>query len=88
MYMPKCSIWALRMEQLDERCRASRVQTHQLRPLGGAQAEEAALELQLGELQRAMHAMTEDPINRSRLYLTDEEVRAPIPWKILANPKI
>ena len=38
------------------------------------QAEEAALELQLGELQRAMHAMTDDPANRCRLYLTDREV--------------
>lgn len=26
-----------------------------------------------------MHAMTEDPANRSRLYLTDREVRAPFP---------
>lgn len=33
------------------------------------------MESQLVELQRAMHAMTEDPANRSRLYLTDEEVR-------------
>ena len=39
------------------------------------QAEEIALEAQLGELQRTMHAMTEDPANRSRLYLTDREVR-------------
>lgn len=35
-----------------------------------------ALESQLVELQRAMHAMTNDPANRCRLYLTDREVGA------------
>ena len=39
------------------------------------QAEEAALEVEVAELDRAMAAMTEDPVNRRRLYLLDREVR-------------
>ena len=36
------------------------------------------MEVQMEAVRRAVAAMTEDPVNRSRLYLTDREVR-PLP---------
>ena len=41
-----------------------------------AQAEEAALDVEMAELHRALHTMKDDPVNRRRIYLTDREVCA------------
>ncbi len=40
-----------------------------------AQAEEAALDMEVAELHRALYTMIDDPVNKRRLYLTDREAR-------------
>ena len=57
------------------RCASLALNLHAMLHHRPVQAEEAALEMHLAELQRASTAMTKDPVNRSCLYLTDREVR-------------